>query len=230
MKTYCIILASGFGTRFGGDVPKQFLYIGDRMLFEYTLDKCIQASVVDELILVVSEEWLDVAQEKVSRLGCEKRIRVVIGGASRRESCEHGLRAISDIDAKVLIHNSVQPFITARTMEKCVRALDEYDAVTVGSPCVYTILELNQDREIARVVPRNYSVNDLGPECFNLSFIRHVLETTADDKEFTNLTGFILKNDFGKVYVVDGEASNVKITYRSDFELASEKLLAENCH
>ena len=225
MSTYCILLASGTGTRFGGEIPKQFVHIGDKMLFEYTLDACIRASVVDEIILVVSKEWQDIIQQKVAQLGYGKRIRIVVGGASRRASCENGVRAIQDVDAKVLIHNSVQPFITASTLENCVRALDKYDAVTVGTPCVYTILELNQDREIARVVPRNCSVNDLGPECFNLSFLRHVLETTTDDKQFTNLTGFILENDFGKVYVVDGEASNVKITYKNDIELAREKLL-----
>lgn len=223
MKTFCIILASGTGSRFGGDVPKQFVRVCGRMIIEYTLDACLQTDSIDELIVVVSEPWRDAMEAIVELLRSVKPIRIVLGGATRRESCENGVAAIVDEDAKVLLHNGVQPFISARTLGDCVAALDRYDAVSVGSPCVYTVLELDDNRELKRIVPRSHSVNDLGPECFKLSFLRKVFAASRNDTGFTNLTGIIVRHGLGTVFVVDGDPSNTKITYADDVLFAERK-------
>ena len=53
MKKYCIVLASGTGSRFGADVPKQFVKICGKMVIEHTLAAC-DCGVFDEILLVVS--------------------------------------------------------------------------------------------------------------------------------------------------------------------------------
>ena len=223
MKTHGIILASGTGSRFGGDTPKQFVRVCGRMIVEYTLDVCLRTNTIDELAVVVSEPWKTAVETIVAPLRRIKPIRVVLGGATRRESCENGIAAIQEQDAKVLLHNGVQPFITPRTLADCVDALDRYDAVSVGSPCVYTVLELDENRELKRIVRRDRSVNDLGPECFKLSFLRRVLDMAHGDSIATNLTGLVVKHGLGPVYVVDGDPSNTKITYADDVLFAEKK-------
>ena len=223
MKTYGIILASGTGSRFGGNVPKQFVRVCGRMIIEYTLDACLRTDAIDELIVVVSGLWKDEVEGIAAPLRSVKPIRVVLGGATRRESCENGVAAIQEEDAKVLLHNGVQPFITPRTLGDCVDALDRYDAVSVGSPCVYTVLELDDNRELKRIVPRSHSVNDLGPECFKLSFLRKVFAASRGDADFTNLTGMVVRYGLGTVFVVDGDPSNTKITYADDLLFAEKK-------
>jgi 2-C-methyl-D-erythritol 4-phosphate cytidylyltransferase len=223
MKSICVILASGNGTRFGGNRPKQFVSIGGRMIVEYTIDACLRTSVINELIIVVSEQWRGEIEYIVRPLCCIKPIHVVLGGQTRQESCDLGIKSIKDTEAKILIHNGVQPFITPKTLTDCVMALDRYEAVSVGSPCVYTVLELDDNRELKRIINRKYSVNDLGPECFKLSFLRKVFTMTARDADFTNITGIVVKYSLGKVYVVDGDPSNTKITYQDDLLFAEKK-------
>ena len=234
MKTYCVILASGTGTRFGGDRPKQFVRINGRMILEYTLDACIRADVVDEIVLVVSEQWRDSIEPVAASFRRIKPVRIVIGGLTRRESCEKGVASILDVEAKILIHNGVQPFITAKTLTECDKALDSYSAVSVGSPCVYTVLELDEKRELQRILRRDRSVNDLGPECFKLSFLRNVFDTVEPEDTFTNITGLVMKNRLASVFIVDGDPSNTKITYPDDLLLAERKFAAyrfmEVCH
>ena len=225
VKTYCIVLASGTGTRFGGDIPKQFVEIEGRMLVEYTLSACASASVVDEILVVVSESWAEKMRSVADSLQLQKTMRIVIGGATRKESCWNGVAAIADDEAKVVIHNGVQPFVKAKDIELCVQALNRYDAVSVGSPSVYTILELNENRELKRIVDRRRSVNDLGPECFKLRFLRKVFEVAGEDINFTNITGMVVKYGLGDVYVVDGDPSNIKITYPDDFILAKHMFM-----
>ena len=227
MKTYGIILASGSGTRFGGNVPKQFVRVGGRMIIEYTLDVFMCTQAIDEIIVVVSEPWMEEMSRLSVSLSGKKPVRVVAGGATRMKSCENGVAAIVEDEAKVVIHNAVQPFITTMTLDECVRALNGYDAVSVGSPCVYTILELDDNREILRIIPRSHSVNDLGPECFRLSLLRRAFKTSSFQDGMTNVTGLVLRCGLGKVYVVDGDPANIKITYPDDLDFAERRLLGK---
>ena len=47
MKTYAIILASGTGSRFGGDLPKQFVEVNGRAIISYTLEVYNRTLVID---------------------------------------------------------------------------------------------------------------------------------------------------------------------------------------
>ena len=40
MKKYLILLASGTGTRFGADCPKQFIKVGGKMIIGHTMASC----------------------------------------------------------------------------------------------------------------------------------------------------------------------------------------------
>lgn len=224
MRTICIVLASGSGTRFGGDIPKQFVRIGGRMVIEYTVDVCLETAAIDEILVVVSKSWFDEVHALFESRSVIKPIRVVIGGNSRMESCFNGVKALDEIEAKILIHNGVQPFITSETLTSCVEALDRYDVATVGTPCVYTVLELDDGRELRRIVERSHSVNDLGPECFKLSMLRRILTLGDQGENFTNLTSFVFKHNLGRVYVVNGDPSNTKITYATDLIDAERRL------
>lgn len=228
MKTYGIILASGSGTRFGGNVPKQFVRVGGRMIIEYTLDVFLQSAAIDEIIIVVSQSWVDEISRLAVSLSAKKPVRVVVGGVTRMESCKNGVAEIGEDEAKVVIHNAVQPFITQAILANCVRSLERYDAVNTGIPCVYTILELNDDRTISRIGPRSRSVSELGPECFMLTLLRRAFRMSNCDDDMTDITGLILKYELGKVYVVEGDPANIKITYSDDFLLAEKRLTSNH--
>lgn len=215
MERHLILLASGAGSRFGTNVPKQFVKINGRMIIEYTM-AASDCGMFDEMILVVSSPYVDL-MESVARSNQYKvPVRVVEGGSCRKESCERGVAAIQDENGFVVIHNSVQPFITEEDYRNSIVALEKYPAVTSGVPCVYTILETDGDGVLRRMAPRAQCFGDLGPECFWLPVIRKALELGRNDSEFTNLTGLVMKYGLGDIYVVKGSPRNIKITYPED--------------
>ena len=220
MKSIGVILASGNGSRFGGDIPKQFVEINGRMVIEYTIDAFFRSKCIDEIVIVVNENYIHMMKTRIKSLERIKPIRVVIGGISRKESCFNGICSIQENDAKVLIHNAVQPFITEKTLNDCSDALNFYNAVTVGSPSVYTVLAIDDNRILRSIVDRSHSVNDLGPECFRLKFLRRVFTIAENDDSFTNITGMVVKYKLGDVYVVNGDSTNIKITYQNDVLVA----------
>ena len=50
------ILASGVGSRFGSDVPKQFHKINGKMVIEYVVDAILEAKTVDKILIVTNLE------------------------------------------------------------------------------------------------------------------------------------------------------------------------------
>lgn len=229
LKQVAVLLASGTGSRFGGDTPKQFVEIHGRMVVDYTLDACLKSKYVDEVIVVVAEDYLSLMQKRITDAAYTKSVSVVVGGDSRKESCIRGVMAIPYEDAKVYIHNAVQPFVSNDTFKACSLALNHYDAVTVGAPSVYTVLEVDGNHILKRIVNRSISYNDLGPECFKLKFLRKVLEEGSRTDcciEMTNITGIVVKANLGEVYVVPGNPGNIKITYPDDIVLA-RKIMEE---
>jgi len=215
MTNYAIILASGNGTRFGSKRPKQFIKVGKRMVIEHTLDIFQQSDVIDHIILVSPEKYIpELAMLKKT---FPKIQSIVAGGTTRKQSCINGVSAILEDDAKVFIHNGVQPLLSQDTLRLCAEALDQYDSVSVGSPSVYTVLHLNPDRTLKAIYDREYTVNDLGPECFNLSFLRSVLK--HPDEDCTNITGLVFRYKMGKTYIVPSNSDNIKITYPHDISI-----------
>lgn len=63
------------------------------------------------------------------------------GGATRRESSYIGISSINYENAKVLIHDAVRPFMHPTIINKCIDALDEYNAVDVAIESADTLIK-----------------------------------------------------------------------------------------
>ena len=56
MKNIGVILAGGFGARFGSSTPKQYLSINNKEIISYSIDAFYNSKYVDKLIVVVDED------------------------------------------------------------------------------------------------------------------------------------------------------------------------------
>ena len=219
MKNIVIILASGSGTRLGGNVPKQFLRLGDKMVVEHTLRAC-DCGLFDKAVLVVNEDRVAEMQKCVALGNYDLPIDVVAGGSSRMESCKMGVDAIDEKQAFVVVHNGAQPFVSKDTLKGCLNALRRHFAVVCGIPCVYTVLEVGADRMIRRVPPRAQCFRDMGPEGFRLDVLRKLLAIQDDTTMCANLTSVAHRYGLADVFVAEGDSLNIKITYPLDVEIA----------
>lgn len=224
MNTYCVILASGKGSRFGSEIPKQFVSIAGKTIIEHTLSAC-DNGLFCEIILVVAREYVDRVDRMVAGDRYKARIRVVEGGASRKESCKRGVAAINGCegDDRVVIHNGVQPFVSKEYFERCLNALETHDAVTSGLPAVYTVLQVNDNHEIVAMPDRRTLYNDMGVECFRLSLLKKLF-SDYDDETSTDIVGMVFRSGFAKIFVAEGEPCNIKITHSEDLLLADRLL------
>ena len=200
---WAIVVAAGAGSRFGG--AKQYALLGGKRVVDWSLATA-RASCA-EVILVVPPDRADAP---------EAADHVVAGGASRSESVRAGLAAIApdaSDDTVVVVHDAARPFATRALFEAVIAAVRSgADAAVPGLPITDTVKEVRGDRSVAATLDRTHLVTVQTPQAFRLPALRaahHDRGEATDDAALVEAVG-------GRVVVVEGEATNRKITTPAD--------------
>ncbi len=221
MKNIAIILAGGSGSRFGADMPKQFLKVAGKMIIEHTIDAFERHPLIDEIAIVSRADYMDEMKEMVKKDGYKKVSHVLQGGKERYHSSLAAIEAFTNDADNLLIHDGVRPLVSERIITDCVNALVNYEAVDVAVPTTDTIIELNEDGSIARIPQRRLLRNAQTPQCFRRRVIAEAFRLALQDPDFfpTDDCSIVLKYmPEVAIKVVDGEPTNIKVTYKSDLE------------
>ena len=212
-----IILAAGNSSRFNSQTPKQFLQLNGRLLLDYPIQTFSKCDEIDQLIIVVSEEKVDIIQEAYPHH------HVVSGGKSRRESSFNGLTACPSETEKVLIHDVARALVDKATILRCIDGLKKADAVSTAVHAIDTVVETNGEN-IVQMPDRNHMFLEQTPQGFKYHTIlnahQNIKMDVTDDMRLVKEMGIECK-------VVEGSEQNFKITTQQDFQLA-EILLQEN--
>ena len=230
MKNIAIILAGGSGRRMGGALPKQFLEVNNRTILEYTIDKFEHAECIDEIAIVTHPDYVDKMQQIISSNPWKKVTQVLLGGKERTDSTLSALRAYTNEDDRLLIHDGVRPMVSQQIIKKVCSALSEYDVVNLAIPAVDTIIEVKDGVMVA--APRRDLLRQVQtPQGFKRQTLALAYEKALADPNFiaTDDCGVVFKyHPASPIKIVEGETSNIKITYKEDLEIL-KKHLNTNC-
>ena len=227
MKNYAIILASGTGSRFGSDIPKQFIEIAGKTVLEHSVEIFENSDVIDEIILVITPDYRNLAENILLKRGYTKLKKLLNGGETRKDSSYIGISSIEESEANVLIHDCARPCLKPDIINSCIEALKQNNAINVAIPSTDTIVEV-KDNIIINVPSRSSLMRVQTPQGFKLSVIKKAHELSKGDSGFTDDCGLVIKHNLSKVTIVEGDTENIKLTYPEDFFMAEKILLKKN--
>lgn len=221
---HCLLMMGGIGSRFGADIPKQYIAIANKPIFIYILQKLISTNCIDDIVIVSHLKWINFVQEAIDKfINSDKKIKIVSGGNSRSESVKNGLKALSDFsndDDVVLIHDATHPYVDVEGTEKIIEAVKKYGGATLGA-CQYdTCYLMNVNDFIDNVIPRQYLVSGASPEAFKFKIIYDIY-MSASKEELDSMTsaGAIALEHNIPMKVISSNVLNLKITYQGDMEI-----------
>ena len=226
LKNYALILAAGSGKRVKEDIPKAFLKLNHLYILEYSILAFSSVKDIHHIILIVPEAFIGITKQFILDKKYTKVIKVLGGGKSRFESSKLGITAISDLNAKVLIHDAARPFVSERIITDCLLKLQSKEAVNVLTPLTDTVVRMN-GLEISKTVDREAYRQSQTPQGFYLHCIKeaHKLAEENTRKEITDDFGLVLKYKTGSHSWINGDSMNFKITYSDDLEFAKKYYL-----
>ena len=211
MSVLVIIPAAGSGSRFGGDVPKQFQPLAGRPILLSTIERFFMAEEVTQIIVAVAEPLLANVKQT-------DRVRFVAGGETRQQSVTRAFRAAEGQYELAAVHDAVRPFFRMSTFRALLEAAREHGASLPAIPVTDTIHE-TRDGAIAATLDRNTLVAAQTPQCFRYEVLKDVLARA--DVDATDEGALAARLGY-TVRVLTGDPHNIKITRPEDLALAEE--------
>jgi 2-C-methyl-D-erythritol 4-phosphate cytidylyltransferase len=220
MKYIAIILAGGSGRRMGSALPKQFLKVNDKMVIEYTIDAFEQSTHINEIAIVTHPDYVEEMKQIIASNPWKKVTRVLLGGKERTDSTLSALNAYTNNDDRLLIHDGVRPLVSLDIIMNVCTALNEYEAVNLAVPAVDTIIEVENGIMVG--APRRDRLRQVQtPQGFKRETLARAYEKALKDPQFvaTDDCGVVFKYlPDTHIKIIEGENSNIKITYKEDLE------------
>ncbi len=226
---FAAILAGGIGSRMGEtDTPKQFLTLGDKPVIVHTIEKFAINSKFDKIIVLSPKNFINYTNDLIKEyFGDNNNIVVLEGGKTRNDTLINAIEYINDNfdiddDSIIVTHDSVRPFVTHRIIEDNIKAAKEFGACDTVVPATDTIVESVDSKLIKNIPIRDNYYQGQTPQSFKINKLSELINSLSES-ESNILTDackiFVLKNE--DVYLVDGEITNIKITYPYDLKLAN---------
>jgi 2-C-methyl-D-erythritol 4-phosphate cytidylyltransferase len=224
MKTIAIIAAGGQGKRIEGKLPKQFLMLKDKPILSRTVDKFERCELIDEIILVVPEDYLGYcSQAIVDQYDFKKVRKVICGGDERQDSVYLGLKASPNNTSIVVIHDGARPLISTDKISESIKICEEKKAVVLAVPVKETIKRVEHG-SIVTTLDRDKIWLTQTPQTFEYKLILDAYKKAEEDN-FVGTDDSALVERLGyEVTILEGDYKNIKITTAEDLSIA-EKLL-----
>lgn len=218
-----IVLAGGRSKRMNYHKSKQFIEIKGKPVLVYTLEKFIYNKSIDEVILVLPEDEVDYCKKEVLQRYSLKVDRIVIGGKERQDSVFNALEAMEKADI-VLIHDGARPFINEKIIEEGIKYANIYGAAAPGVTPKDTIKVKNEDNISVDTPDRNMLVAVQTPQCFKYDEIYQCHRKIKEENAIVTDDTSVVERYGHKVYLYEGDYTNIKITTPEDLILA-ERLI-----
>jgi 2-C-methyl-D-erythritol 4-phosphate cytidylyltransferase len=223
---WVVVPAAGRGTRFGGDVPKQYLPVLGRPLIQHTLARLARHPRIAGVCVALGAEdrhwpgWRELGGKPV--LTC-------VGGAERADSVLAGLAALpAAVREKdwVLVHDAARPCLRRDDID---RLLDHGCAHDVGAilatPVRDTLKRANLHGAVAMTEPRERLWRALTPQLFRRAALSRALESAREASVRVTDEAMAFERLGLAPLLVEGAEDNIKVTTAADLALA-EFLLA----
>ena len=215
--TWAVVPAAGRGTRFGGDVPKQYLEVAGESLLAHSLRALLAHPAVEGAVVVLADDdtfwpgW---------NMFAGKPILACIGGDARADSVLAGLAALPDsvrADDFVLVHDAARPNLGLADLDQLLeRGRNDLVGAILAAPVRDTLKRAGDDGGIDGTQPRERLWRALTPQLFRRLQLTRALETSQRDGLTVTDESMAMEQQGLRPLLVEGSDDNFKITTPAD--------------
>ena len=248
MRYWLVMPAAGAGRRFGTPLPKQYALLEGRSVIEWSLTpfladrRCVQAVVA---LAADDANWADVAARLRARRSAPMTgtptppaVTVVTGGPERSHSVRRALAVLEGraaADDWVLVHDAVRPCLDPADLEQLLAAAAEHAVGGLLAVPAADTLKRAADPAAGRVVTalavaqtveRAGLWRALTPQMFRYGRLCRALDSAHAAGRSPTDESQALEWQGEHPLLVEGAASNLKVTTAADLVLAAAVLRA----
>ncbi|KJU84739.1 2-C-methyl-D-erythritol 4-phosphate cytidylyltransferase [Candidatus Magnetobacterium bavaricum] len=226
--TIAIVPSAGSGRRFGSERNKVFYPLLGVPILARTLQRLQACPHIDEVLPVVQDCDTEDTRKLIERFAITKVKRLAPGGARRQDSVYSALGLIGGEPAGdaavVLIHDAARPLISDALLRDCIVGLSGADGLACdGLVCAVAVKDTVKevvDGYVVKTLRRDSLMAVQTPQVFLCGTILEAYRrAAADGLTFTDDTSAV-EHYGGRIKIIAGEYTNIKITTRDDLAYA----------
>ena len=197
-----------------GSLPKQFLSLNGIPVLMHTISAFHYPDI--DVILVMNKDYISYWEDLCKQYSFNLNHRIVKGGKTRAESVKNGLDLIVE-EGVVAVHDAVRPFVSPELIDRLFSNAETHKSAIPVIDVKDTLREITKDGDSITVPRIKYRAVQT-PQLFTVSSLKKAF-LIPNYFEFTDEAS-LYEAAGNKVFLVEGEESNFKITVPIDLALA----------
>jgi len=215
-----IICAAGSSERFGGKRKKPFVDVDGRAAFIRSVELFANRSDVKQILVAIPADEAEMVEVKWGAKLAFYNAKVYVGGSERFETVAKGLELLKDDIEIVAVHDAVRCCVKKEWVEQVINAAEKNGAAILACAVVATLKKV-EDGSIAETVDRSGLYEAQTPQVFKRAMLEKAYGNLDKlDKGLISDDAQLVEAIGEKVFIVETDSSNVKITQRSDVAIA----------
>lgn len=217
---WCVVPAAGRGSRFGGEVPKQYALVAGKPLIRWTLEKLAAHPRIAGIVVAIAAtdtHWVDL------KLPGGKPLLRVEGGGERADSVAAGLRGLPGCVADqdfVLVHDAARPCVLASDIDKLIDRGFAAGGALLAAPLRDTLKQAAPDGRVLATEPRDCRWRAMTPQFFRRGELLSALESALAAGVRVSDESMAMERAGTRPLLVEGSEDNIKVTTPADLALA----------
>lgn len=220
-KFIALIPCAGSSTRFGGDIPKQYVTIAGKTILEHTLGVFISLEEVSSIVLIaaMNDSYINSYKNLSDKISIKK-----VGGKTRAETVLNGLNSLECSDDDwVLVHDAARCCIKSKIIKKLIDELGADDVGGILAVGATDTIKKANDGIIIETLKRENIYLAQTPQMFRYGILKKSLNNKlltefTDEASAVEQLGYLVK-------IIQSDSANIKVTYPLDL-LFAEVLLS----
>ena len=222
-KIAIIITAAGSSTRIGSGVKKEYLPYKNGTVLSVCAETFLNAFAEDpeieitDFIITCPRGGIEECRQALGNV-MNSGVHLVEGSDTRQKSVYNGLLAVKGQPDIVLIHDCARPFVSKRIILDNIKQCEKYNAVITAIQSTDSVFISTDNHKVGKYLERKELYNCQTPQTFKfrLIYLAHQTAKSNGIKDATDDAMLVMRIG-GIVRIVEGEASNKKVTFKEDF-------------
>jgi 2-C-methyl-D-erythritol 4-phosphate cytidylyltransferase len=228
MAQFAVILpAAGQSSRFKDKEKKPFATLDGRAVWLRTIELFVTRPDVLQCLIVIAKSDQETFRRRNAAHMAFMNVQIADGGAERFESVANALKMVKPEAEFVAVHDAVRPCLTSGLIDAVFAKAAETGAALLAVPVNDTLKQVNAQHQVQATMPRKGLWLAQTPQVFRREWLVEAYanrgklgKDITDDAQLLEAAGH-------PVHVVEGAATNIKITTKADLILAEAILKAQ---
>lgn len=210
----CVIIpAGGVGSRFGGNLPKQFIDLCGKPVIHHSITLFDNIETIKYIIIPVNSKWENIIFQNQYK----KDIIIAKEGKERQDSVRNALDYASSLDIDyILIHDAVRPCVSKALINRVIEATILYGSAIPGIIPNDTIKISDDNSFVSKTLQRASLKAIQTPQGFRKEIIIEAYKKAEEKGIFGTDDAFLVEQIGIPIKIVEGEKENIKITSQID--------------